>query len=299
MDRFGEMLVFVQIVESGGFSSAARALSLTPSAVSKLVSRIEDRAGTRLFHRTSRSVALTSEGKAFHAAAIRALDAIEEAEAVSDAKLQGTLRVRSIPTFAKYQIVPLLPQFRDRHPNLRIEFHLDNESINPLDGGIDVAIVSGPVTDSAFVARRIAKTRWMICASPSYIEARGHPQTLADLDGHDCLGFTMNTPWNLWLRPGSCGIESVRVHDVMASNQGEMLLTMAKAGLGILRTAEYAIAGDLRAGTLVDLFPEGATLNEEPIYIVFRSHKHLSARTRAFVDFMVEAFHSGEPWRHL
>jgi DNA-binding transcriptional LysR family regulator len=299
MDRFGEMAVFAQIVESGGFSSAARALSLTPSTVSKLVSRIEDRTGTRLFHRTSRSVVLTSEGRAYHAAAVRALDAVEEAEAVSDVKLRGTLRVRSMPTFAKYQIVPLLPQFRARHPNLRIEFHLDNESISPLDGGIDVAIASGSATDSSFVARRIANTRWMICASPSYIAARGRPQTLADLDGHDCLGFTMNTPWNLWLRPGSCGIESVRVHDVMASNQGEMLLTMAKAGLGILRTAEYAIAEDLRAETLIDLFPEGAALKEEPIYIIFRSQKHLSARTRAFIDFMVEAFQGGEPWRHL
>ena len=107
----------------------------------------------------------------------------------------------------------------------------------------------------------------------------------------------MNTPWNIWLRPGEHGLESMRVHDIIASNQGEMLLALAKAGFGILRTAEYAISHELKDGSLVDLFPESACLAEEPIYIVFRAQTHLSARSRAFIDFMVDAYRNGEPWR--
>lgn len=299
MDRFGEMSVLVQIVENGGFSAAARALSMSPSAVSKLVSRMEERMGTRLFHRTSRSVVLTSEGELYHAAARRALDALEEAETINGAMLRSTLRIRTMPTFAKYQIVPLLREFRKRHPHLRLEFHLDNESLNPLQGGVDVALVGGLPADSSFVARRIASTRWLICASPAYLAERGRPSSLADLDQHDCLGFTMNTPWNMWFRQGEHAVESVRVPDIVASNQGEMLLALAKAGLGILRTAEYAIAQELAEGSLIDLFPECGALPEEPIYIVFRAHKHLSARSRAFIDFMVDAFRNGEPWRSV
>ncbi|WP_257557214.1 LysR family transcriptional regulator [Sphingobium sp. CFD-2] len=296
MDRFGEMSVLVQIVENGGFSAAARALSMTPSAVSKLVGRMEERLGTRLFHRTSRSVVLTAEGQLFYAAALRALDALEDAEAVNDSILRGTLRIRSMPTFAKYQILPLLPRFRERHPHLRLEFHLDNEWLNPLEGGIDVALVGGLPADSAFVTRKISTTRWLICAAPAYLAHRGRPTSLCELDRHDCLGFTMNTPWNLWSRPGSGEMENVRVPDTIASNQGEMLIALAKAGLGILRTAEYAIAEDLRDGSLIDLFPESAALPEEPIYIVFRDQAHLSARTRTFVDFVVESFRGTPPW---
>lgn len=297
MDRFGEMKVLVQIAEYGGFSSAARSLTMTPSAVSKLVTRMEERLGTRLFHRTSRSVVLTAEGKLFHTAALRALEALEDAEAVNDSVLRGTLRIRAMPTFAKYQILPLLNRFRGYHPNLRLEFHLDNEWLNPLEGGMDVALIGGLPADSSFVTRKICTTRWLICAAPSYLAARGRPMSLSDLDHHDCLGFTMNTPWNLWSRPGTRELENVRVTDTIASNQGEMLIALAKAGLGIVRTAEYAIAQDLRDGTLIDLFPEAASLPEEPIHIVFRDQSHLSARTRTFVDFIVESFSGVAPWR--
>jgi DNA-binding transcriptional LysR family regulator len=297
MDRFGEMNVVVQIVESGGFSAAARALAMTPSAVSKLVSRMEERLGARLFHRTSRSVVLTAEGELFLAAALRALDALDDAETVNDSTLRGTLRIRSMPTFAKYQIIPLLRHFRERHPHLRLEFHLDNEWLNPLEGGVDVALVGGLPSDSSYITRIICTARWLICAAPSYLAARGKPTSLCDLDQHDCLGFTMKTPWNLWSRRALQEVENVRIHDTIASNQGEMLIALAKAGFGILRTAEYAISSDLRDGTLVDLFPESAALPEEPIYIVFRSQTYLSARSRAFVDFMVQSFRHTPPWR--
>jgi len=136
MDRYGELVVFTRAVADGGFSAAARSLSLTPSAVSKLVSRLEDRLAVRLFSRSSRQVVLTPEGEAFYAAALRAIDAVEEADlAVAPGNLLGeTLRIRSMPTFGASQLAPLIPAFRRQHPSLRIEVHLRMEPGNLLEG---------------------------------------------------------------------------------------------------------------------------------------------------------------------
>ena len=200
MDRFGEMMVFVRVVEDGGFSAAARTLSLTPSAVSKLIARLEGRLNVRLFHRSSRTVTPTSEGEAFYTGARQALEAVEEAEAIAagSSTPAGILRIRSVPTFARYQLAPLMPAFRRRFPQIYIELLLSNESIGLLDGNIDLAIRSGELTDSSLIARRIASSRWIICASPDYLAAHGIPQSPAELSAHECLNFSMSTPWNTW-----------------------------------------------------------------------------------------------------
>ena len=156
MDRYSELLVFTRAVAEGDFSAAARSLSLTPSAVSKLVSRLENRLGVRLFSRSSRRMALTPEGEKFYSAALRAIDAVEEADtAVAPNNLHGdTLRIRSAPTFAASQLAPLIPAFRKQHPSLRIEVHFRDA---------DVAIYVGHLADSSLVARPFARTRWIIC----------------------------------------------------------------------------------------------------------------------------------------
>ena len=191
MDRYSELLVFTRAVAEGDFSAAARSLSLTPSAVSKLVSRLENRLGVRLFSRSSRRMALTPEGEKFYSAALRAIDAVEEADtAVAPNNLHGdTLRIRSAPTFAASHLAPLIPTFRKQHPSLRIEVHLRMEVGNPLEGGMDVAIYVGDLADSSLVARPFARTRWIICASPRYLAVHGTPRTPADLARHECLNF--------------------------------------------------------------------------------------------------------------
>jgi Transcriptional regulator len=301
MDRFEEMRVFVRVAEDGGFSAASRTLSLTPSAISKLIARLEARLGVRLFQRSSRQVFLTAEGENFYAGALRALEAVDEAEAVSlgAGTPTGILRIRSVPTFARYQLAPLMPEFLRRHPRLQVEFLLSNEGVGLLDGNVDVAIRSGELTDSSLISRRIASSRWIICASPRYLEAHGTPASAVDLANHECLNFSMSTHWNAWpFTTGNGQPSRVKARGRIAANQGDMLLALARAGMGIVRLAEFHISEDLADGRLVPLFPDQQDDTEEPIYAVYQNRRHLSPRVRVFLDFLEESFSRGPPpWR--
>jgi len=290
-----DIAVFVQVVEDGDFSTAARTLSLTPSAVSKSITRLEDQLGRRLLHRSSRAMRLTPEGQGFLDAAQRVLDAVEEAEAVGSAVPSGMLRIRSVPTFARYQLAPLMPAFRRLHPQLRIEFLLSNERTTSLDDGADVAIASGDLPSSSLVARRITSSRWVICASPSYLAEHGTPSSPAELDQHECLNFSMSTKWNRWSGVGDGANGRRNPNGSIVANQGDMLLALALAGAGIVRLAEFHISADLRAGRLVALFPEHQDRVEEPIYVLYQNRRNLSPRIRVFLSFLERAF-VRPPW---
>jgi DNA-binding transcriptional LysR family regulator len=289
-----DIAVFVQVAEDGDFSAAARTLALTPSTISKSIARLEDHLGRRLLHRSSRSMRLTPEGQSFLDAAHRVLDAVEEAEAVVSATPSGTLRVRSVPTFARYQVAPLMPTFRRLYPKLRVEFVLSNERTAFLDDGADVAIASGDLPSSSLIARRIASSRWIICASPAYLAEHGMPTSPDDLDRHECLNFLMATKWNSWSTAGT----GLNTEGGILANQGDMLLALARAGAGIVRLAEFHISDDLKAGRLVALFPEHQDRAEEPIYVLYQDKRNLSPRIRVFLTFLQEAF-ANPPWSAL
>jgi DNA-binding transcriptional LysR family regulator len=289
-----DIAVFVQVAEDGDFSAAARTLTLTPSTISKSIARLEDHLGRRLLHRSSRSMRLTPEGQSFLDAAHRVLDAVEEAEAVVSATPSGTLRVRSVPTFARYQVAPLMPAFRRLYPKLRVEFVLSNERTAFLDDGADVAIASGDLPSSSLIARRIASSRWIICASPAYLAEHGMPTSPDDLDRHECLNFLMATKWNSWSTAGT----GLNTEGGILANQGDMLLALARAGAGIVRLAEFHISDDLKAGRLVTLFPEHQDRAEEPIYVLYQDKRNLSPRIRVFLTFLQEAF-ANPPWSAL
>jgi DNA-binding transcriptional LysR family regulator len=289
-----DIAVFVQVAEDGDFSAAARTLTLTPSTISKSIARLEDHLGRRLLHRSSRSMRLTPEGQSFLDAAHRVLDAVEEAEAVVSATPSGTLRVRSVPTFARYQVAPLMPAFRRLYPKLRVEFVLSNERTAFLDDGADVAIASGDLPSSSLIARRIASSRWIICASPAYLAEHGTPTSPDDLDRHECLNFLMATKWNSWSTAGT----GLNTEGGILANQGDMLLALARAGAGIVRLAEFHISDDLKAGRLVTLFPEHQDRAEEPIYVLYQDKRNLSPRIRVFLTFLQEAF-ANPPWSAL
>jgi DNA-binding transcriptional LysR family regulator len=289
-----DIAVFVQVAEDGDFSAAARTLTLTPSTISKSIARLEDHLGRRLLHRSSRSMRLTPEGQSFLDAAHRVLDAVEEAEAVVSATPSGTLRVRSVPTFARYQVAPLMPTFRRLYPKLRVEFVLSNERTAFLDDGADVAIASGDLPSSSLIARRIASSRWIICASPAYLAEHSMPTSPDDLDRHECLNFLMATKWNSWSTAGT----GLNTEGGILANQGDMLLALARAGAGIVRLAEFHISDDLKAGRLVTLFPEHQDRAEEPIYVLYQDKRNLSPRIRVFLTFLQEAF-ANPPWSAL
>jgi DNA-binding transcriptional LysR family regulator len=293
MDRLGEMLVFVRAVEDGGFSAAGRSLSLSPSAVSKLIARLENRLGVSLFNRSLRSLALTPEGEAFYPAALQAIAAVEEAEALAFAgvQLRDVLRIRSIPTFAIHRIAPLVPAFRQQHPALRLEFVLGNEPGNLLEGGVDVAISIGDLPDSSLVARPVADMRWIICAAPSYLKRHGAPGSPAELAEHECLNFNKRMPWSTWtFRDSDRSVSRIRASGSVTANQGEMLMALARAGAGIARLADFQVGQDLASGRLVQLFPEHESRMEDTVYAVYQSRRHLSQRVRVFLEFLEASF---------
>jgi len=289
VDRHGELLVFARVVDEGNFSAAARSLSLSPSTVSKLVTRLESRFGATLFRRSGREVTLTAEGKVFHAAALKAIEALEATEAaVSSSRLApDMLRIRSMPSFATAQLAPLVPAFCRLHPTLKLEILLSMQPGNLLDGGVDVAIHVGPLADSSLIVHRFAWTRWIICAAPAYLANHGKPETAGALAQHECLNFLPGIPAPPWaIHDGSGGARRARVEGRILSNQAQMLLELARGGAGIVQLTEYQIADDLRSGRLVALFADQRATDPDPIYAVYASKKNVSSRIRVFLEFI-------------
>jgi DNA-binding transcriptional LysR family regulator len=304
LDRFRELTVFLRVVETGSFSGAARDLALNPSTVSKLISRIEERLGTRLFARSSRIVRLTADGEVFRAGALRALEALEETEVEiassrTPISVKGSLRIHSLPAFARYQLAPRIPAFLARYPDLHVEFLLSNETPNFIEQKIDISIQSGELVDSALIGRKLGTSRWVICAAPSYLAAHGTPVTPADLRDHNCLNFTPEIPFREWpvIDSETRNAMRITVSGNISSNHGEMLLDLARLGIGIVRLAEFHIGDDLRKGSLVPLLREYQNDEEEPIHALYLHRRLTHIRVRTFLDFLEESFGKERaPW---
>jgi DNA-binding transcriptional LysR family regulator len=301
VNRYTEMQVFVRAAEDGSFSAAARNLSITPSAVSKLVARLEQRVGALLFRRAHRNIVMTSEGEQFYQAARAAIEAVEAADAtIFNGKLgRETLRIRSMPILGQTILATKLPEFCRQHPELQVELQLRIEPGPLLDEGTDVAIQVGHLHDSSLVATRLTSTRWIICASPGYLAEYGalaHPD---DLTHHCCLNFHAAIGASTWTIRGANGVsEPLAVKSRIRSNQASVLVEFARAGLGIVRLIEVQVADDLAQGRLVELFPEHQCPDEHPIYAVYQSRRLVSNRVRAFLDFLRGALPDPPPWRY-
>ncbi|MFG1430108.1 LysR family transcriptional regulator [Xanthobacter sp. V2C-8] len=289
-NRFTEMEVFTRVVERGGFSAAARASGLTPSAVSKLVARLERRLGVRLLVRTTRRLQLTPEGAAFYERAARILDEIAaaEQEAAAGAAPRGRLRVNSSVHFAMAHLLPLVPRFLAAHPQMSIEVTVTDRVVDLLEERADVAIRVGPMRDSRLVARKIAKSGAMVVASPAYLARAGMPQAPEELARHNMLGFTFTRIVTGWpFRDGAGGIVSVPPRGNAQVSDGEAMHALALAGLGLARLAEFQVRADVAAGRLVPVLEHlnpGDAVDVHAVYV--GGAGPLSARIRAFVDFL-------------
>jgi len=299
IDRSGDMGVFVAAIEAGGFSAAARRLGLTPSAVSKHVARLEERLGARLVNRTTRRISLTAEGEAYLRRAQRILADIDEAEqAVSQARgtPQGELRINTGIAFGQHQLVPMLPDFLDRYPQVRVKLSFNDRVVDLVEEGDDVGIRIAHLEDSRLVARRLAPNRRIICAAPSYIERHGRPETPADLARHSCLVPNFSSTLSSWEFEGPEGPATLDIKGAVESNNTEALRQLALAGVGIVRFAEFMVGADVRAGRLVALLQDFDRGESPPISVVYPHRKHLSPKVRAFVDFLVEKC-TPPPWQ--
>ncbi|PDT80647.1 LysR family transcriptional regulator [Sinorhizobium sp. BJ1] len=289
VNRSGEMEVFAKAVELGGFSAAARHFRMTPSAVSKLVLRLEERLGVRLVNRSTRKLQLTPEGHAFYERTTRVLADIDEAERCASAGESPTGRVRLNvnASFGTHILMPLVPEFRARFPAVTLDIVQTDAVVDLMEARADVAVRAGPLKSSTLIARKLGATRMMIVAAPSYVERRGIPRSLDELRTHDRLGFCYARAVDGWpLRDAGETIVLAASGGVQVSD-GEGLRQLALAGAGLARLAEFAVREDLRAGRLLPVLEELNPGDLEEIHAVFLGQGGaLPSRVRAVLDFL-------------
>lgn len=299
MDRSAQMTAFVCAVDAGSFSSAARELDLTPSALSKLVTRLEDRLGARLLQRTTRRLHLTPEGEAFYLRARRILADMAEAEAEvtqSSSRPQGLLRLHCGSAFGMHQLAPAIPHFQEKHPGVELDITISDQPPSVVEEGIDLAIRIGPLDESTMVARRICNLQRVICAAPAYLAKHGTPATPDELHHHNCLWITSLPVLRRWPFDTDEGVRVVHIDGDVVANNAETVAQLAVAGVGITRLTDVIVGDAIQRGELVPILTDWHHVEPVPLYATYPSGRHLSPKVRAMVDFLVERF-AGAPWR--
>jgi len=295
------MTAFVRSVDGGGFSAAARELGLTPSALSKLVTRLEDRLGARLLQRTTRRLQLTPEGEAFYVRSRRILADMDEAEAevvAAGVRPTGLLRLHCGSAFGMHQLAPAIPLFLERHDGVELDITISDEPLVGLGEGVDLAIRIGPLDESSMVARRICNLERVICAAPSYLERCGTPRTPDELQQHNCLWITSLPVLRRWPFDTDDGIRVVHIDGNVVANNAETVLQLAMAGVGITRLTDVIVGDAIGRGELIPILSEWHHVEPVPLYATYPSGRNLSPKIRAMVDFLVEQFGSA-PWRRV
>lgn len=291
VNRSGEMEVFVRVVELGGFSAAARAFRMTPSAVSKLVARLESRLGVRLVNRSTRQVQLTPEGCVFYERSVRVLADLQEAErgAAANETPRGRLSVNANVPFGEHFLLPLVPEFLARHPEVTLDIVLTDEVIDILERRTDVAVRAGPLKSSRLVARKLGETRMVIVGAPAYLKRCGMPTHPADLELHNRLDFNYARAMEGWPLLDQGRIVNVSTTGNAQVSDGEALRRLALAGLGLARLAAFQVKGDIAAGRLHAVLEDCNPADMEEVHAVFLGQGgYLPSRVRAFLDFLVE-----------
>jgi DNA-binding transcriptional LysR family regulator len=290
VNRSGEMEAFVQVVERGSFSAGARALGMTPSAVSKLIGRLEARLGARLVHRSTRRLQLTAEGQLFYERGVRVLADMDEAErcAAAGALPRGRVSINTSVSFGQHVLVPLVPRFLEQYPEVTLDIVVTDRVVDLMDERTDVAIRWGELPSSDLVARRLGATRQAIVASPGYLKRYGTPRTPQELEAHNRLGFSYRRTIPDWpLRVDGRMIDMPIAGNVRAGD-GETLRALLIAGVGLGRLSLYHVQSDIDDGRLVPVMEEFNPGDIAPIHAVYLGKAgRLPARVRALLDFLV------------
>ena len=282
------MRAFVAVAEADSFSLAAERLGITQSTVSKQIAALERHLQARLLNRTTRSLTLTSEGSAFYESSLRALAAIEEAEAAVGARgdIQGLLRLTMPLTLAESRVIASIADFLAMHPRIRIDLRLSDHALNLVADNIDVALRVGQLVDSTLVIRRIGVARRMLVASPAYLDRAGRPATPADLMTHNCLAYSLSAVGPQWRF--STG-ETVAITGSFRCDSPNALRAAALAGMGIALNACWLFEHELASGQLEAVLTDYEPV-PMPIHAVIPPGRHISARARLFIDHIAAAF---------
>lgn len=284
-NRFSEMAVFVRVVELGDFSGAARALGVSPSAVSKLVTRLEARLSARLFRRSTRRLALTKEGEAFHARSLAILAEVEaaEREAGGANTPAGRVRINSSASYVTHVLAPILSGFLARYPDVSLDIMQSDAVTDLIADRTDIAIRAGPLASSALIARPLGETALVVVAAPAWIERQGLPERLEQLTAHHRLGFSYVRAVEGWLRQEQEELSRIRVSD------GEGIRQLALAGVATARLAAFTIRDDLAAGRLIPLLPDRLPRVTEAFHAVYIGRSGaLPQRVRVLLDYLAE-----------
>jgi len=298
MDASSDLRVFVRVMDRGNFSQAAKDLGLTPSAVSKLMSRLEDRLGVRLLERSTRRLVLTPEGETFLTRARRIVADIEEAEA-EVARVRGAprgkLRINSGTAFGLHQLTRAIPDFLARYPEIDIELSITDRLVDLIEEQTDIAVRSGHIPDGPFTQRKLADLERVICAAPSYLKRRGTPQSAADLKAHDCI-VVAGPGLSRWPFKTRAGIDIVDVRPRVTTDNAEAALRMAIEGAGIIRLSDVIVGDPLQKGELVALLTASHHVEPFPLAAIYPAGRNRLPRVAVFIEFLQERF-GHTPWR--
>ena len=270
VNRSGEMEAFVQVVERGGFSAAARALGMTPSAVSKLVARLESRLAVQLVHRSTRKLTLTPEGQQFHERSVRVLADMDEAErcAASGAAPRGRVSINASVPFGHHVLLPLMPRFLEGHPQVTVDVSLTDRVVDLMDERTDIAVRWGQLPSSDLVARRLGETGQAIVASPAYLARHGTPHTPEELEAHNRLGTSYRRAVPDWPLSVDGRLVGMPIVGTMRVGDGSALRRLVLDGVGLGRLSLYHVQADIDAGRLVKVMEEFNPHEMEPIHAV-------------------------------
>mgnify|MGYP000594863551 FL=1 len=298
MDGFSAIPVFVAVVECGGFSSAARLLGISKSAVSKRINVLEHTLGVKLLHRTTRKLSLTELGEHYYEHAAKAYSSAQDAEdavAQLQGEPQGRLRINVPMSFGRLHVAPMIPKFLHRHPKISIDMVMDDKVLDLVGDGFDLAIRSGNLPSSSLIARKLAPLNSALCASPSYLEKYGTPQTLSDLEQHNCLVFSHSQDIRAWTFTKGDAQQSVEVSGNYQVNNSEAIREALLNDVGIARLPTFVAGPDIKSGKLVRLFPQ-YRMPHKTIYAVFLERQYMPAKVRAFLDFSINYFGDDTPY---
>jgi len=288
-----ELEIFMAVVEERGFSAAAARLDSTTASVSRRIKALEQRLGTRLLQRTTRSLQLTEAGELYYQAVRRAVGDLRAAEdQLQEVTTQafGELRIAAPMSFGQRRLSSLVARFPAAHPRLRVSLLLDDKETDLLEAGVDLALRIAYPTDSSFIAKPIVPVPRYLCASPDYLEMKGTPTKPADLLQHDCLHYNVISELEEWTFDGSAGSETVAVKGGFCSNNGDVLLQAAIEGLGITLLPDFIVADALAEGRLVRILKkrERAPLT---LFALYPSRQFVPVKTRLFIDYIIGTIH--------
>ena len=297
MDRMTSMSTFVKVVESGGFSAAARALGMSPSMVTTHVQALEERLGVRLLNRSTRKVSVTEVGRAYFERCLQILAEADDADRVAQAlqsNPRGTLRLNTsvaIPPF----LAPVIAEFVALYPDVAISMTMTDRMIDMVEEGFDLAVRNMSVPDSSLISRRVATYRFVVVGAPGYLAARGTPLRPADLAQHNCLIYSRSAWDNEWRFAGPDGEQSVPVAGNLLANSDNALRLAAVRGQGLALTPSFLVIDEIKSGRLVPVLTEFLQ-TEHAINAIYPHRRHLSAKVRSFIDLLAERFREDPAW---